>query len=303
VARFDDGNDFVGIGDPGRRHKTSGFEPWETGMDEDATRLKAATSYNAAADHFDDEALGFWARIGRRTIERLELPPGASVLDVGCGTGASALPAAEKVGPRGRVIAVDLAERLLAIARQKAERHGFTNMEFAKGDMQHVGHKDNHFDAVVSVFSIFFVADMARQVRELWRMVRPGGRLAITTWGPRMLEPGTSAWWKAVKEVRPDLVSTSSPWDRIVEPQALRDLLREGGIADVEIVAEDGYQMLRSPDDWWTIVLGSGFRWTVEQLGPDAAEQVRSANLAEMRGRNITAVETNAIFATARKSA
>jgi hypothetical protein len=57
------------------------------------------------------------------------------------------------------------------------------------------------------------------------------------------------------------------------------------------------------PDDWWTIVLGSGFRWTVEQLKPDAAEQIRSANLAGVRCRNISAVETNAIFATARKPA
>ena len=106
-----------------------------------------------------------------------------------------------------------------------------------------------------------------------------------------------------MKEVRPHLVNTVSPWDRITEPQAVRDLLREAGIVDVEVVAEDGYQTLRSPDDWWTIVLGSGFRWTVEQLGRDAAERVRSANLAQMRRSNVKAVETNAIFATARKSA
>lgn len=269
----------------------------------DAAKLKAATTYNAAADHFDDEPLGFWARIGRRTIERLGLPLGATVLDVGCGTGASALPAAEKVGPQGRVIGVDLAERLLEIARRKAEEHGLANISFETGDMERLGYPDDRFDAVISVFSIFFVPDMARQVRELWRMVRPGGWLAITTWGPRVLEPGTSAWWNAVKEVRPDLVNPVSPWDRITEPQAVRDLFREAGIVDMKVVAEEGRQTLRSPDDWWTIILGSGFRWTVEQLGHDAAEQVRSTNLAQLRRSNIKAVETNAIFARARKSA
>jgi ubiquinone/menaquinone biosynthesis C-methylase UbiE len=267
----------------------------------DAAKLKAAATYNAAADHFDDDPLGFWARIGRWTIDRLELPPGATVLDVGCGTGASALPAAEKVGPQGRVIGVDLAERLLEIARQKAESRQLANTRFEVGDMERLGYPDDHFHAVVSVFSIFFVADMARQVRELWRMVHPGGWLAITTWGPRMFAPGTSVWWNAVKEVRPDLVPAVSPWSRITEPQGMRDLLREAGIVDAEIVAEDGRQALRSPDDWWTIVLGSGFRWTVEQLGRDAVEQVRSANLAQIRRRNIDEVETNAIFATARK--
>jgi hypothetical protein len=143
---------------------------------------------------------------------------------------------------------------------------------------------------------------MARQVGELWRMVRPGGHLAITTWGPRVLEPGATAWWAAVEEVRPDLVARTSPWDRITEPEAVRGLLRDGGIADAEIVAEAGRQLLRSPEDWWTIVLGSGFRWTVEQLGPEMAERVRAANLARIRADNIAAIETNAVYAIARKS-
>jgi hypothetical protein len=105
-----------------------------------------------------------------------------------------------------------------------------------------------------------------------------------------------------VKEVRPDLVNTVSPWDRLVEPQAVRDLLREAGIIEAEIAAEDGRQALRSPEEWWTIVLGSGFRWTVEQLGRDAAERVRSITLAQIRRRNVKEVETNVIFATACKS-
>jgi ubiquinone/menaquinone biosynthesis C-methylase UbiE len=272
-------------------------------MIKDPAKLKAAATYNAAADHFDDEPLGFWGRIGRRTIGRLQLSSGSTVLDVGCGTGASALPAAEAVGPQGLITGVDLAERLLEIGRLKAERRQLSNIEFQTGDMERLGYPNDHFDAVVSVFSIFFVADMTEQVRELWRMVRPGGKLAITTWGPRVLEPGASVWWNAVKEVRPDLVPAVSPWDRITHPEAVRDLLREGGITDATVVAEEGHQVLRWPDDWWLIVLGSGFRWTVEQMGSEAAERVRLANLAAIRRGNIEAVETNAIFATARKPA
>jgi hypothetical protein len=154
---------------------------------------------------------------------------------------------------------------------------------------------------VVSVFSIFFVPDMTRQVRELWRMVRPGGRLAITTWGPRMFEPGTAAWWHAVRTVRPDLVPAESPWERLTDPRGLRSLLEGAGVAGAEIDAESSSQSLRTPDDWWTIVLGSGFRWTVEQLAPEHVAQVRAANLAQLRRADIRAVETNAITAIARK--
>jgi ubiquinone/menaquinone biosynthesis C-methylase UbiE len=155
---------------------------------------KAAATYNAASDHFDDEPLAFWDRYGRRTVERLALTAGSTVLDVGCGSGASAIPAASIVGPDGRVIGADLAERLLDLARDKARRKGFRNVEFRHGDMEALGFPDAMFDAVISVFSIFFVPDMTNQVAELWRMVRPGGQLGITTWGPRMFEPGSAAW-------------------------------------------------------------------------------------------------------------
>jgi ubiquinone/menaquinone biosynthesis C-methylase UbiE len=95
----------------------------------ESAKLKAATTYNAAADHFDDGPLGFWDRYGRGTIERLRLKPGSVILDVGCGSGASAIPAGKVVGPHGRVIGVDLADRLLAMARAKANAQKLQNVE------------------------------------------------------------------------------------------------------------------------------------------------------------------------------
>jgi SAM-dependent methyltransferase len=267
----------------------------------DPVKVKAAAAYNAAADHFDDEALGLWAKYGGRTIERLALQPGATVLDVGCGTGASAIPAALHVGPEGKVIAADLADRLLEIARRKAAARGLENIEFRLGDMENLGYPDQHFDAVICVFAIFFVSDVAKQIRELWRMVRPNGQLAITTWGPRVWEPGSTGWWSAVEELRPDLHASFNPWDRIADPVALRRLFTEAGVAEAEIVAEDGRQALRSPEDWWTMVLGSGYRWTVDQMEPEMAERLRNANLAWIRSHNVTSVETNVIYAVARK--
>ncbi len=90
----------------------------------DPGKRKAQQTYDSASDYFDARPLGFWARYGQRTVERLELHTGARVLDVACGTGASALPAAEAVRPTGRVTGVDLAERLLARGREKARHAG-----------------------------------------------------------------------------------------------------------------------------------------------------------------------------------
>jgi SAM-dependent methyltransferase len=108
-------------------------------MGSEPSKLKAETTYNAAADHFDDGPLAFWDRYGRRTVEQLHLLPGSSVLDVGCGSGASAIPAAVIVGPSGRVVGVDLAERLLDIARAKSSKQKLQNIEFRRARHGSVG--------------------------------------------------------------------------------------------------------------------------------------------------------------------
>jgi ubiquinone/menaquinone biosynthesis C-methylase UbiE len=265
------------------------------------SKLKAEMTYNAAADHFDDGPLAFWDRYGTRTVERLSLSPGSSVLDVGCGSGASAIPAAIKVGPHGRVIGIDLAERLLDIARTKSIAQKLHNVDFRRADMAALSYPDNSFDAVVCVFAVFFVTDMVKQVRELWRVVRPGGKLAITTWGPRMFEPGSEAWWSAVKECRPDLVTGVNPWERITTKHAVLQLLSDSGIENADITAEDGQQALHSPEDWWTVVLGSGYRWTVEQMSDEETARVKAANLKTLLNNGTKFIETNVIYAVAKK--
>jgi ubiquinone/menaquinone biosynthesis C-methylase UbiE len=269
----------------------------------DAAKLKAQTAYNAASDHFDDEPLAFWARLGYRTVERLALLTGATVLDVGCGTGASAIPAAIAVGPNGRVIGVDLADRLLDRAQDKARHQNLSNVEFLQGDMERLGYPDESFDAVISVFSVFFVPDMVKQVAELWRMVKPGGQLAITTWGPRAFEPGAAAFWAAVKEhASPALhFGGFNPWDRVTTVEAVRELLISAGVSDPIVEAEASRQPLRSSNDWWTIVIGSGFVWTVDQMGVSAAERVRRDNLKSLEAQHAAFIETNSIYATAKK--
>src|SRR5215211_8854858 len=105
----------------------------------DDAKQKAASTYNAASDFYDHPANTFWGRYGRQTVERLRLAPGQRVLDVCCGSGASAIPAAEAVGPTGSVLGVDLAENLFVLAREKANQRGLTNIEFRTGDVLNLG--------------------------------------------------------------------------------------------------------------------------------------------------------------------
>ncbi len=83
-------------------------------------------------------------------------------------------------------------------------------------------------------------------------------------------------------------------------PQALGQLLSDSGIENAEVTAEAGKQSLESPDDWWTVVLGSGYRWTVEQMNDQEAARVRTANLKTVKDNGIKFIETNVVYAVAK---
>jgi ubiquinone/menaquinone biosynthesis C-methylase UbiE len=262
---------------------------------------RATATYNAASDYFDAPPLSFWSRFGQTTIDRLSLNSGDIVLDVCCGSGASAIPAAKCVGDPGSVLGIDLAEKLLNLARIKAQKQGLTNINFHTGDFQDLGLKDASFDAIVCVFGIFFVPDMVAAVKELWRMVRPGGKLAITSWGKNVFEPANQVFWKSIENERPDLYLQFTPWDRISDAASLKALLEAGGATQVEVFEEIGTHELTRPEDWWTMVMGGGCRGTIEKLDSATKKRIEQTNLDFLRSERINSLKVNVLYAIAEK--
>lgn len=258
-----------------------------------------AAAFDAAAEHYDDPLLGFWDYFGRRTIGRLGLPAGARVIDVCCGAGASALPAAEAVGPGGEVLGVDLSPALLELARAKARERGLTNVRFEVSDFEAMARPAAPYDAAVCVFGIFFFKDMAAALRSLASWVRPGGIVAVTSWGTEVLEPADRFFWEAVRAERPDLAREVRPWDRISTPQGLTDLFAEAGLPGAVAVPETWTLSLPDPEDFWRIVLGSGYRSIVDQLDAPARERVRRQLTAQLRDADISRLAMMAVYGSA----
>jgi SAM-dependent methyltransferase len=109
--------------------------------------------------------------------------PGLRVLDVGCGPGIPTLELARTVGAGGKVVGVDISERVLEVARERAQRAGVSNAEFQVANVEHLPFPDAHFDRVVSRFGIMFVEDLSKGLRELFRVIQPGGRVGLMVWG------------------------------------------------------------------------------------------------------------------------
>lgn len=186
-----------------------------------------------------------------------DLRPGQTVLDLGSGAGIDVFLAARAVGPAGRVIGVDMTPAMLARAQANAEKGGFSNVEFRQGEIEHLPVDDASIDVVLSNCVINLVPDKGQAFREVYRVLRPGGRFSISdivTYGqiPEALRNDLTLWAECItgaldREDYLGLIRAAGFRDVRVETETTYDAAEVGaglesaglfGIASVTVVGE-----------------------------------------------------------------
>jgi SAM-dependent methyltransferase len=192
---------------------------------------------------------------------------GHKVLDVACGTGVLAREAARRVAPGGEVAGLDRNPGMLAVAGRQAP-----GVAWREGLAEALPYDAGAFDAVVSQFGLMFFDDRERALQEMWRVLRPGGRLAVAVWDGLETTPGYTAMTELLQRLFGERIAAGLRAPFVLgDSDELRSLFAAAGLPEIQIATEAGTARFPSLESWvHTDVRG----WTLADLIDDDQYQL-----------------------------
>lgn len=262
-------------------------------MDSALYKTKVTDAFNEAAATYDRLGVEFFTPMGRRLVGLAAPQPGQRLLDVGCGLGATLLPAATEIGPEGTALGIDIAEAMIEEAGREADRQGIRNVELRVMDGEHPDLPARSFDLVLGSYSVIFLPDARAALARYAGLLREGGRIAFTSpvftrdtfpFLPPMftelipmslLEHLPQAWHP--EQLHQQLHS----W--LEDPADLTAALGKAGFTDVQITDEDVHMTAVSGEAWvdWSHTQGMRLLW----------QHLPEEEAAALRARLITALD------------
>jgi ubiquinone/menaquinone biosynthesis C-methylase UbiE len=250
-----------------------------------------AALFDALAATYDDVGVDFFQPIAAGLVSAMNPKPGEDWLDIGCGRGAVLIPVAKAIGDSGTVVGTDISPRMVEQALALATQSGQRNIEVLVDDAQSPSLNGRTFDAIASCLVLFFLQDPAEALRAWMPLLKPGGRVGVTTFGamdPRwesvdtVFEPYLPG---AMKDAR-----TSGKAGPFASDVGMEALFREAGFTDVQTIVTSIPVRFRNTAQWeaFTWSIGQRAMWLAipEDLRPDvrAEAERRLAEFAETDG-------------------
>lgn len=201
-------------------------------MSQNSNPLSAVGPWDLVADGYAETTSLWLSQYAEEAIVASKLKAGASILDVACGPGALAMKLA---GETASVHAIDFSEAMLGIFRHKVGQCGHSNIFIRHGDGQALPYADEMFDAAFSMFGLMFFPDRKKGFSEIYRTLKPGGSIAVTSWAPLTQSPAMQTMFGALRIIKPDLPEPQKSIASLENPEVFRQEMLDAGFRDVQI--------------------------------------------------------------------
>jgi ubiquinone/menaquinone biosynthesis C-methylase UbiE len=247
--------------------------------------------FDTVAAGYDHPSLSFFPETAKRLIDHLRLRPTDKLLDVCTGTGCVALRAAERLS-EGQVTGIDLSSGMLQQAKKTAMDGGnagnagtigsakFIQMDVDDLSLENLNRPDEFFDVATCSFGLFFLEDMTKGLSNIAKTVRPGGKVAITSFTGEAFAPFADIFIKHFEATGRTVPPLS--WKRLATEELIREQFDAADINKVEIHHEPlGYHMTSS-QIWWDVVWNAGWRSLLNQLSEEEQQQFQKNHLNEI---------------------
>ena len=238
------------------------------------------------------ESAQYWAKhsdtiramfmpLTRALVEHAGIHEGQSVLDIAGGTGEPSLTIAEIVSPKGSVTCTDAVNEMVETARSEAQRHNITNVQFRQCKADALPFPSDSFDVTVSRLGAMFFPDPVAAIREMLRVTKPNGSLALAVWHKSELNPFCHVVTGVIdRHINPGAVDPDAPNAfRFAEPGKLAGVMIEAGASDVkEHVVKFNIEAPISPLEFWSIrsQISDTLRDKLAKLSAGEQAQIRS---------------------------
>ncbi len=214
--------------------------------------------------------------VSNRLIELAEIRPGNRVLDVATGIGEPAVTAARKVGPSGKVTAIDLSPAMLSIARERAKQSGLSDIiEFQEADAESLGLPPSSFDAIVCRFGLMFMPDLVSALKTMRGLLAPNGRIAAAVWSSMDRVPAFLIPFEIVSRetgTPPPPPGSPGPFS-LADTSLLRKKFEQAGFNDIKIESSKMDFKLPSPEEYVDFVRSTAAPLGAMMAGLPAARQ------------------------------
>jgi ubiquinone/menaquinone biosynthesis C-methylase UbiE len=259
-------------------------------MSDDDYRQASLDIWDQMAAGWDDDRRWIWDAsrpVGEWLVGALDPQPGETILELAAGVGDTGLAAASRLGDSGRLIATDFSEQMVAAASRRAEELGVSNVDFRRMDAERMDLDDDSIDGVVCRWGYMLMADPRAALRETGRVLRPGGRVALSVWG----DPRANLWASVPAAVLSEHTGQPPPDPlapgifAMASEERTRELLTEAGLTPRRMEHVEMEWSFDTPDDHWRYVmdLAGALAMRVRSLPEDDQAAVRRLTEERLR--------------------